>query len=83
MLLNAFPQGKIASPAEAAGNTVSMIFWYVSLVLYQRCQGKRGHFENHPLFETSIPGTIFRGQSLKLDECRTRYSLVKNFGAMI
>jgi len=45
-------------PAKAAGNTVSMIFWYVSLVLYQRCQGKRGHFENHPLFETSIPGTV-------------------------
>jgi hypothetical protein len=34
-----------------------MIFWYISLSSARRWQGKRGHFENYPLSETSISGT--------------------------
>jgi len=33
------------------------LFWYISLLLCKRWQGKRGHFENYPLSETNISGT--------------------------
>ena len=53
---NDFPHGKFASPPTAGGDTVSMII-LVYFPSSAREQGKRGHFENYPLSETSISGT--------------------------